>query len=238
MKKKFRAIVEQEAEKLRWAFVRLPFDPRVEWPERRGMRVKGTVNGFEFRASVFGSVKNGYCLLVTRPMQRHGHAVPGSKATVEIEPDLEERPVIIPPELGKLFKQDRDLKKWYNKLNPSMRKYIADQVGELKSAEARVRRAEQMAEMMMLTMEAEYELPPLLQVAFRRHPLAAEGWAGMTPIQRRSQLLAIFHCQGPEARHKRIEWACAEATRRAQKKLGIVPERRWPESRWEDDFEE
>ena len=230
MKKKFRAIVEQEAVKLRWAYVRLPFDPREAWPERRGLRARGTVNGFEFRASVFGSADKGYCLLVTRPMQKQGDAVPGSKVTVEIEPDLEERPMILPPELTKLLKQDREMKKWFEKLNPSMRKYIADQVREPKSAETRVRRAEQMAEMMMLSMEGEVELPPILQVAFRRHPLASAGWESMTPIQRRSKLLSIFHCQGPEARNNRVEWVCAEAVRRAQKKLGIEPESRWDDS--------
>ena len=108
-----------------------------------------------------------------------------------------------------------------------MRKYITDQVHETKSAESRVRRAEQMAEMMMLAMEAEFELPPILQVAFRRHPLASTGWESMTPIQRRSSLLSIFHCQGPEARNNRVEWVCAQAVRRAQKKLGIEPDSGW-----------
>ena len=162
-------------------------------------------------------------------MQKRGNAPPGTKAAIEIEPDLEERPMIIPPELGKLFREDRDLKKWFEKLSPSLRKYITDQVHEPKSTEARVRRAEQMAEMMMLAMEGEVELPPILQVAFRRHPLASTGWESMTPIQRRSKLLSIFHCQGPEARNNRVEWVCAEAVRRAQKKLGLEPDSRWDE---------
>jgi uncharacterized protein YdeI (YjbR/CyaY-like superfamily) len=237
MKKSFKADVEEQLAGLRWTFVRVPFDPKLAWPERIGMRVKGTVNGFEFRSSLFPSAEKGYLLLVNRKMQKGGKATRGHRVTIEIEPDLDVRATNAPPELGKLFRQDRDLKTWFEKLNPSMRRYIMDQVREPKSPEARLRRAEQMAEMMMLVMEAEIELPPVLQVAFRRHPLASRGWEAMTPIQRRSQLLSIFYCQGPEARNKRVERACAEAVRVAQKKAGLPPADRRPADRWKDDLE-
>jgi uncharacterized protein YdeI (YjbR/CyaY-like superfamily) len=94
-----------------------------------------------------------------------------------------------------------------------MRKFISDTVREPKSAEARVRRAEQMAERMMLAMEGEKILPPILQVAFRREPLAQAGWKAMTPIQRRNHLLGIFYYQSPEARERRAQKAVAEAVR-------------------------
>ena len=50
-----------------------------------------------------------------------------------------------------------------------------------KGPEARQRRAEQMAERLMLTMEGEKILPPILDVAFRRNPAARKGWDAMTP---------------------------------------------------------
>jgi len=67
----------------------------------------------------------------------------------------------------------------------------------------------------MLTMEGEQEIPPILQIAFRRQPLARIGWESMTSNQRRTQLLSIFTCQSPEARTKRVEWAVTDAARRA-----------------------
>jgi uncharacterized protein YdeI (YjbR/CyaY-like superfamily) len=70
-----------------------------------------------------------------------------------------------------------------------------------------------MAERMMLAMEGEKILPPILQVAFRREPLAQVGWKAMTPIQRRNHLLGIFYYQSPEARERRAQKAVAEALR-------------------------
>ena len=43
----------------------------------------------------------------------------------------------------------------------------------------------------MLTMDAEYDLPPLLRVAFARNPKAAEGWERMSVLQRRGHLMGI-----------------------------------------------
>jgi uncharacterized protein YdeI (YjbR/CyaY-like superfamily) len=75
----------------------------------------------------------------------------------------------------------------------------------VKGAEARQRRAEQIAERLMLAMEGEKELPPILEVAFRGTPAARKGWEAMTETQRRSGLLAVFYYQSPEARGKRVK---------------------------------
>jgi uncharacterized protein YdeI (YjbR/CyaY-like superfamily) len=82
-----------------------------------------------------------------------------------------------------------------------------------KKPEARERRAEQLAERIMLAMEGEHTLPPILQLAFRRAPLAQRGWEIMTPIQRRGHLLGIFYYQSPEARERRAQKAVEEAIR-------------------------
>ena len=69
----------------------------------------------------------------------------------------------------------------------------------------------------MLAMDGERELPPILQVAFRRQPHAFAGWQAMTPVQRRGHLLAIFYYQSPESRQKRTEKAVAEALKLAKR---------------------
>jgi uncharacterized protein YdeI (YjbR/CyaY-like superfamily) len=73
-----------------------------------------------------------------------------------------------------------------------------------------------MAERMMLAMEGEQTLPPILQVAFRRAPRAQAGWEAMTPVQRRGHLLGIFYYQSPEARERRAQKAVEEALRAAE----------------------
>jgi uncharacterized protein YdeI (YjbR/CyaY-like superfamily) len=68
-----------------------------------------------------------------------------------------------------------------------------------------MKRAEQMAERLLATMDAEIELPPAIQTAFRRSPKARTAWEKMTPLQRRNQLLAVFYYQTPDARQRRID---------------------------------
>jgi uncharacterized protein YdeI (YjbR/CyaY-like superfamily) len=182
------------------------------------MPVKGTINGFAFRTSLFGSAEKGYVVLVNKTMQKGAEAYAGDMAEFTLEPDLEERRAAVPPELAKALKQDRALARWFEALSYSYRKYMSDDVRKPKSPEARQHRAEQIAERMMLAMEGEQTLPPILQVAFRRAPRARAGWDAMTPVQRRAQLLGIFYYQSPEARERRAQKAVEEALRVAESK--------------------
>lgn len=208
--KKFRGLLEPYS-KLNWVIVKLPFDVAKTWKTRNRLHVKGTINGFAFRTSLFGSAQDGHFLLVNRQMQKGAEAVIGSVAEVVIEPDLEERRSAIPPELARFLKQHAALKKWYEQLSVSTRDDIARNIGAPKGADARLRRAEQMVERMMLAMEGERELPPILQMQFTRYPQARAGWEAMTPVQRRGHLLGIFYYQSPESREKRARKAIDEA---------------------------
>ena len=116
----------------------------------------------------------------------------------------QERTPTVPPELAKLLKTEKRLAKWYSGLSEPTRWEIAKWIDGVKSAEARQRRAEQIAERLMLTMEGEKELPPVIDVAFRGTPAARKGWEAMTKAQRRSNLMAVFYYQSPEARQKRV----------------------------------
>ena len=106
------------------------------------------------------------------------------------------------------------MRAWYGELSEYMRREIGKWVLGVKSEEARMRRAQQMAERLLATMEGERELPPVIAAAFRARPKARTGWAKMTPAQRRSELMAVFYYQTPEARRKRVEKLCDAAERR------------------------
>jgi uncharacterized protein YdeI (YjbR/CyaY-like superfamily) len=217
VQKKFRGVLQPDNTALKWVIVKVPFDPAKAWPERNRLRVKGTINGFPFRTSLFGSAGGGHILLVNKQMQKGARVGVGGLAKIVLEPDLEERPSTVPAELEKLLKLDRALRKWFDQLSPSVRKYIGATVDICKGPEPRMNRAEQMAERMMLAMEGERELPPILQVAFRRQPRALAGWQAMTPVQRRGHLLGIFYYKSPESRQKRADKAVAEALKTAMR---------------------
>jgi hypothetical protein len=67
-------------------------------------------------------------------------------------------------------------------------------------------------------MEAEQELPPLIQREFARVPHALEGWTRMSATQRRGQLLSIFYYRDPESRLRRILKTAKTAAECAEKK--------------------
>jgi uncharacterized protein YdeI (YjbR/CyaY-like superfamily) len=224
----FKALLEPDQTRLRWVIARVPFDPAKAWPVRRGSRVRGEIahvesktGGFAFRTSLFPDPRGeGTILLVNKKMQAAAGATVGSQVRIRLEPDLEERTVVIPPELTRALKGDRRLPKWFAGLSDSMRREIGKWVAEPKTAASREKRAEAMAERLLLTLEGETELPPILQAVFLRQPLARTGWDAMTPVQRRGHLLGIFYYQTAEARERRAAKAVEEALRVAKRGLG------------------
>lgn len=197
---------------------RLPFDIDEAWKKMVRLRVKVEVGGEVFRTSLFADAnRGGHFVLVNKKMQRAAGAKVGAMVDFVVAPDLEERTPPVPPELAKLLKTEKKLAKWYQGLSEPRRWEIAKWIDGVKSTEARQRRAEQIAERLMLTMEGEKELPPVLEVAFRRVPAARKGWEGMTKAQRRSNLMAVFYYQSPEAREKRVRKVVEDCLKVASK---------------------
>ena len=219
-----------------WTAVRLPFDPREldptgAWPVKNKLRVKGTIRAasrdgetLSFSASLIRTKTRGCFLLITAKMRKASGLVAGAMAEITLTPDLELRAATPPPELAKLLRADRTVRKWFEALNYSTRKYIADMVAEPKSAEARVRRAEQWMERILLTMDGEESPPPILQIAFRRQPLGRAGWYALTANQRRNALFSLFICVSPEAQAKRVERILADAMQAAKRAGKHQPE--------------
>ena len=207
----FRATLERMDSKLGWVIIPIPFDVSKIWGSRGKIRVKGEINGFAFRASVFPTGKGFHCLLVNNRMQAGANAAPGDVAQFRLGPDTAKRVATVPAELRRIFNEDRSLRRWFYQLTFSMRKWFCDCVVNVKNPASRVRHAEQVAEQLFSTMEAELDLPPVLKLAFARDPRAYRGWQSMTPLQRRHQLLGIFHYRSPEARDRRVAKTIADA---------------------------
>jgi len=217
--KSFTAILEPDGTRLKWVIARIPFDVAMAWPKRRGLRVRGEIEGFAFRTSLFQDARGkGHILLVNKKMQAAAGTGIGSSVRIRLEPDFEEREAVTPPELARAMKCDRRLPKWFAALSYSMRNEIGKWASEPKSAEGRIKRAEAMAERMLLALEGESETPPILRAAFLRQPLAQKGWEAMTPTQRRGHLLGIYYYQTVEARERRAAKAVEEALRVAKKR--------------------
>jgi hypothetical protein len=211
----FEARLELLHDGLGWTVVRVPFVPGAVWKTMIRLRVRGEVNGFPFRNSLFPYTQGGgFFLLVNKAMQHGGGVRLGDTAEFVLEPDLDPRPAELPDELASLLEEEEGLREFYDSFSESMRREMGKWVLLAKTDETRMRRAEQMAERLLGAMEGEQELPPVVAAAFRRRPKAKAGWEKMTPTQRRQGLLAVFYYQTPEARERRVEKLCDEAEKR------------------------
>jgi uncharacterized protein YdeI (YjbR/CyaY-like superfamily) len=221
--KSFQATLEHPSSRLGWVIIHIPFDAVKVWGKRGQLRVKGEINGFSFRTSLFPTGKGEHYLLVNKSMQAGANVAPGETARFRLEPDTEVRKVIVPAELKRYLAEDHGLQRWFDQLNYSMRREIGDWVLQVKSAEARQRRAEQIAERLLAVMEAERELPPILKAAFARDPRAFAGWQRMSPTHRRRQLLSIFYYRSPEARDRRLAKTIEEAVAFSERRPKVKP---------------
>lgn len=210
--RRFTAMLEKLDSNLGWTIARVPFDPAAAWKQMLRLRVRGEINGFAFRTSLFPSRGgSGFFLLINGAMQSGADARLGDTVDIRLEPDLDPRAAELPEELAVLLDEEPGLRDWYDALSEYTRREIGKWMAGMKSDAGRLRRAEQMAERLLATMEAEHELPPAIVAAFRTRPKARAGWERMTPTQRRNGLMAVFYYQTVEARQRRIEKLCDEA---------------------------
>lgn len=210
-RQKFRAVLEKGDRALGWTIARVPFVPGDVWKEMLRMRVKGEVNGFVFRTSLFPQEGGGgFYLLVNKAMQVGAGVSQGSVAEFALEPDLDVREAELPDELAVLLEEEDGLRAWYEGLSEYTRREIGKWVLGVKSDAARLRRAEQMAERLLAVMDAERELPPLIAGALKKNAKAMAGWERMSVTHRRAHLMAVFYYQTPESRGKRLEKMVAE----------------------------
>jgi uncharacterized protein YdeI (YjbR/CyaY-like superfamily) len=216
----FRVTLEATGTSLHWVIARVPIDLKKAWPMWKSRRVFGEINGFAFKTALIpGTNGQGFTLIVNKKMQAGACVRAGERAHISLSPELGELVIDLPAEFAKILKSDRALKKFFDGMSPSMRKGFTNFIADVKTDETRQKRAEAMAESLMLAMEGEIEPPPILRASFQRQPEARHGWDLMTPTQRRNHLLGIFYAQTVDGRERRaakaVESCLAIARRRA-----------------------
>ena len=224
--KTFRAKLEATGTSLRWVIARVPVNLRQEWPMWKSRRVLGEINGYAFKTALMpGKAGEGFTLIVNRKMLAGAGARAGETAQVKLAPDLGELVIDLPAEFATILKSNRALKKFFDGMSPSMRKGFMNFIADAKAKETRQRRAEQMAEALMMAMEGEIEPPPILRVKFHFQPEAQRGWELMTATQRRNHLLGIFYVQTVDGREKRAASAIEKCLDVARRKRTATPGR-------------
>jgi hypothetical protein len=220
-RKSFTAFLEPDGTALKWVIARVPFDIAKAWPLRNGRRVRGEIAGHAFRTSLFPHRSGtGHFLLVNKKMQSAAKARVGSSVRIWLEPDIAERPVLLPPELTRALNADRQFRRLFDSLSDSRRREFGKFADQPKSPAARIKRAGKIAEMLMQALEGEHDPPPIFRALFQHLPGSRDAWFALTPAQRRNHLLGIFYYESAEARERRATKAIDEALRAAKRKTG------------------
>lgn len=206
MVKTFSAALERMTTRnLNWTIVWLPFDVAKFCGSRGHVRIRGEINGFEFRTTLLPTRSGRHFMTVNKQMQKGARVHVGMSVQFRMEADKEKRAAPAAPEMEKVLRSSKLLRKFFESLSPSMQVDIARFIAAAKQPATRLRRAEQMAERLMETMEAERELPPMIRQAFARESGAVELWSRMSPSHRRRHLLGIFYYRDPLARLRRVQ---------------------------------
>ena len=149
MRKTFRAKLEAEGPVAAWTIMKIPFDVAEAFGTRARLSVKGTINGFPFRSSIFPNGTGGHHMMVNRQMQEGAGARPGDTVRVEMDVDKTPRSVVTPPELKKAFAGNPAAAEAYAALAPSHKKAFAEWIREAKKPETKARRVEKTIEMLL-----------------------------------------------------------------------------------------
>jgi uncharacterized protein YdeI (YjbR/CyaY-like superfamily) len=112
----------------------------------------------------------------------------------------------IHPTLARELAKSKRLLKFFNSLPDSTREQTNRTIREVKREETRLRRVEQAIELLMETMEAELDPPPMIKSAFARNARARQGWELMPQSLRRQYLIAIFRSRFPDTRARNLEF--------------------------------
>lgn len=139
--KRFRVLLEKY-ETSQATGIKIPFDVHKVFGTRARVPVRGKINGFAFRSSIF-PVGDGHHFMVVNKVTREGaRAAGGEMISVLMERDDEPRMVTPPPEFARALKANEEAQAMWDKLAYTHRKKHATAIEEAKRPETRARRIE------------------------------------------------------------------------------------------------
>lgn len=141
MEKKFRAKLLGMGPGKAWTALKVPFKVEKVWGSRARLSVRGTINGFAFRNSIFPDGKGAHFMMVNKAMQAGAKVQPGESVAVSMAPDTAPRTVTVPAVLKRGLAGNAKARENFAAFSYSHRKAYVDFIQGAKQAETRERRA-------------------------------------------------------------------------------------------------
>ncbi len=139
--KRFRITLEKH-EHSEAALMTLPFDVQKVFGTRARVPVRGTINGFAFRSSIFPKGDGRHYMVVNKEVRAGAKVKGGDTVTVHMERDDESRTIEPPADLARALKANKTARAAWEKLSYTRQKEYAAAVAEAKRPETRARRIE------------------------------------------------------------------------------------------------
>jgi hypothetical protein len=145
-RKRFRVVLEQ-LESGAGTLINIPFDVEKVFGTRARVPVRGTINGYAFRSSIFPRGGGGRHYMAVNKETREGAQVAGGE-TVSIVMERDEEPRIITPapDFARALKANKTAQAVWDKLSYTHRKEHARAIEDAKRPDTRARRIQKAIE--------------------------------------------------------------------------------------------
>ncbi len=139
--KRFRVLLEKH-ETSEATGIQVPFDVLKVFGTRARVPVRGTINGFPYRGSIFPMGGGCHYMVVNKNIRAGAKAKGGETVSVVMERDNEPRIITPPADFARALKANKEARAMWEKLSYTHQKEHALAIEEAKRPETRTRRIE------------------------------------------------------------------------------------------------
>jgi hypothetical protein len=129
------------------AFVEVPFDVEAVFGSKRP-KIKATFEGVPYRGILTRMGTEHHLLIILKEIREKIGKTFGEEVKITVEPDTEPRVIEIPAELKKLFRTEKDAKKFFDQLSYTHQREYVMWINEAKRDETRQNRIVKAIEML------------------------------------------------------------------------------------------
>jgi hypothetical protein len=139
--KRFRVLLEKDKNSEATGIL-VPFDVLKVFGTRARVPVRGTINGFPYRGSIFPMGEGKHYMIVNKNVRAGAKAKGGETVSIVMERDDEPRIITPPADFARALKTNKEARTTWEKLSYTHQKEHALAIEEAKKPETRVRRIE------------------------------------------------------------------------------------------------
>jgi hypothetical protein len=139
--KRFKAVLEKH-ETSEATGILVPFDVLKVFGTRARVPVRGTINGFPYRGSIFPMGGGKHYMVVNKNIRAGANIKGGETISVVMERDEEPRLITPPQDFARALKSNKEARATWEKLSYTHQKEHALAIEEAKKPETRARRIE------------------------------------------------------------------------------------------------